>query len=399
MNNGTMTFASLFSGCGGFDLGFAARGFHSKSAFDCDSEAVENFGANVDGPINHVDLTNGIPDEHSLFGIDALIAGPPCQGFSTVGKRLVNDERNHLLTLTGTLARRISPKVLVVENVSGALSGEHARYLKSLDATMRLAGYRTHTMRCQATDLGMAQLRRRMLFFAWRTGRDIQFTTPSVAAGELHSVLYGASKQPNHHPRRLSAHSREWHIAQRIKPGQKLSNVRGGQNAVATWDIPEVFGNVTEHERTVLELLRRLRRQERQRDHGDADPVSLVRLEAALGSRFHRLVERLIAKGYLKRVDDGVDLVGTFNGKFRRLAWDKPSCTVDTRFGAPRYFLHPSQQRGFTVREAARIQGFEDTYVFRGSEQGQYRLIGNAVPPPLGSFAADLVKRLLGRAL
>jgi len=71
--------------------------------------------------------------------------------------------------------------------------------------------------------------------------------------------------------------------------------------------------------------------------------------------------------------------------------------TVDTRFGSPRYFLHPSQQRGFTVREAARIQGFPDSYVFLGSTREQYRLIGNAVPPPLGEFAADITKRLLGR--
>jgi DNA (cytosine-5)-methyltransferase 1 len=392
-----MKFASLFSGCGGFDLGFLARDFHSKGAYDWDSDAVNNYAANVDGDVNLVDLTQGIPDEHVLFGVDALIAGPPCQGFSTAGKRLINDQRNHLLTLTGTLARRVSPKVLVVENVSGALAGEHARYLESLDATMRLAGYRTHTMRCQAADLGMAQLRRRVLFFAWRTGRDIQFTTPNAPQGKLRTVLAGADKQADHNPCRLTKHSKEWFIAQRIKPGQKLSNVRGGLNAVATWDIPEVFGSVTEHERTVLELLRRLRRQERQRDHGDADPVSFARLEAALGARFHRLIEGLIVKGFLRRVDGGIDLVGTFNGKFRRLAWDKPSCTVDTRFGAPRYFLHPSQQRGFTVREAARIQGFPDSYVFRGNEQAQYRVIGNAVPPPLGSFAAGIVRQLLGK--
>ncbi len=398
MNDAQLTFSSLFSGCGGFDLGFVARGFRSKGAFDRDPEAVEIFGSNVDGPVKCVDLSEGIPDERFLFGVDALIAGPPCQGFSTAGKRLVNDERNHLLTLTGTLARRVSPKVLVVENVLGALSGEHARYLKSLDSTMRFAGYRTNIMPCQAADLGMAQIRRRLLFFAWRTGRDVQFTAPNTARGELQTVLAGVEKQPNHNPCRLTRHSREWYIAQRIKPGQKLSNVRGGQNAVATWDIPEVFGRVTEHERTVLELLRRMRRQERQRDYGDADPVSVARLEAALGARFHRLVEGLITKGYLRRVDGGIDLVGTFNGKFRRLTWDKPSCTVDTRFGSPRYFLHPSQQRGFTVREAARIQGFPDTYVFHGNEQAQYRVIGNAVPPPLGSFAADIVRQLLGRA-
>jgi DNA (cytosine-5)-methyltransferase 1 len=392
-----MKFASLYSGCGGFDLGFIARGFRSSGAYDSNLEAVENFEANIGGPVNRVDLNNGVPNERSLFGIDALIAGPPCQGFSTAGKRLVNDERNHLLTLTGTLALRISPKVLVVENVAGALAGEHSRYWTELDTMMRVRGYRTHTLRCQAADLGMAQLRRRVLFFAWRTDREIQFAIPVVPRGDLRSALAGVSKQLNHEPQRLRPHSREWLIAQRIRPGQKLSNVRGGQNAVATWDIPEVFGEVTENERTVLEILRRLRRRERQRDHGDADPVSLVRLEAALGNPFRRLVDRLVVKGYVRRVEGGIDLVGTFNGKFRRLSWDKPSCTVDTRFGSPRYFLHPRYQRGFTVREAARIQGFADTYVFSGSERGQYRLIGNAVPPPLATLAADITKRLLGR--
>lgn len=396
MQKGHLRFASLFSGCGGFDLGFAARGFHALGACDIDSEAVENFAANVKGPISHADLTKGVPNEQSLIGIEALIAGPPCQGFSTAGKRRINDERNHLLTLTGILARRISPKVLVVENVAGALSGEHSRYWRGLDSTMRQAGYRTHTVHLQAADMGMAQLRRRVLFFAWRTKRDIQFVTQKLPVETLKSVLGGASKQANHRPQKLQLGTRERLIAQRIKPGQKLSNVRGGRNAVATWDIPEVFGDTTDSERTVLEMLRRLRRQDRQRDCGDADPVSLARLEAALGGSFQQLVNDLVAKGYLRRVEGGVDLVGTFNGKFRRLAWDKPSCTVDTRFGSPRYFLHPSQHRGLTVREAARIQGFDDSYVFRGSEKGQYRLIGNAVPPPLGEIAADFAKRLLG---
>ncbi len=391
-----MKFASLFSGCGGFDLGFIASGFRSRGAYDSDLEAVENFSSNMDGPVTRVDLRNGVPDERSLIGIDTLIAGPPCQGFSTAGKRLLNDERNHLLKLTATLALRLSPKVLVVENVSGVLAGKHYRYWRALDEMMRLGGYRTYTMRCQAADFGVAQLRRRVLFFAWNTNRDVQFEIPTVPRRSLRSALAGVNDYPNHEPRYIRKGSREWLIAKRIKPGQKLSNVRGGANAVATWDIPEVFGAITEHERTVLEMLRRLRRQDRQRDHGDADPVSIVRLEAALGPRFRELVDGLVAKSYLRHMAGGVDLVGTFNGKFRRLSWNEPSLTVDTRFGSPRYFLHPSRQRGFTVREAARIQGFPDSYVFSGSERAQYRLIGNAVPPPLGALAAQIAKRLLG---
>lgn len=396
MKEVSLNFASLFSGCGGFDLGFAQEGFSSRAAYDCDPEAVQTYRANMESPIYEADLTEGVPEERAILGIDTLIAGPPCQGFSTAGKRRIDDERNHLLTLTGHLARRIKPKVLVVENVAGALSGAHARYWNELDETMRLAGYRTTTLRLQTADLGMAQLRKRVLFFAWKTKREIDFTIPFVAPGNLRAVLKGVQHLPNHLPKKLLPHSREWIIAKRIKPGQKLSNVRGGENAVATWDIPEVFGEITENERTILEVLRRLRRQERVRDHGDADPVSLTRMEAALGKRFVGLVDGLVKKGYLRRVEAGIDLVGTFNGKFRRLSWDKPSCTVDTRFGSPRYFLHPSQQRGFTVREAARIQGFHDDFVFCGDEKGQYRQIGNAVPPPLGALAAQIAKRLLG---
>lgn len=395
MYNGTLNFASLFSGCGGFDIGFIQEGFKPQAAYDWDSEAVENYKANVSENILNVDLTLGVPNDHKLQGIDVLIAGPPCQGFSTAGKRRIDDDRNHLLTLTGRLASRISPKVLVVENVAGALSGAHARYWNELDSTMRAAGYRTTTIRCQASDLGMAQLRKRVLFFAWKTSRDIDFDIPNLPASNLGLVLARLKNQKNHHPLLLCPESREWKIANRIMPGQKLSNVRAGVNSVATWEIPEVFGEITENERTVLEVLRRLRRQDRQRDFGDADPVSFARLEAALGGHFRRLVDGLIAKGYLRQVEDKLDLVGTFNGKYRRLSWDKPGCTVDTRFGSPRYFLHPSEHRGFTVREAARIQGFDDKYLFCGRESGQYRVIGNAVPPPLGRLAAKFAKRLL----
>jgi len=398
MTNRSFSFASLFSGCGGFDLGYLSRGFRPKGAFDIDNDAVANYAANIDGPVVTADLTVGVPNEHQIKRVDALIAGPPCQGFSTAGKREVNDHRNHLLTLTGKIALRLLPKVLVVENVAGALSGEHAKYMNSLEMAMRVAGYCTHTIQCQVADLGTAQLRKRVLLFAWNTGRTLHFRQLRKKQLSLRAVLCGVETEQNHNPLRLVPYSRDWYIAKRIKAGQKLSNVRGGENSVSTWQIPEVFGAVTENEITVLELLRRLRRQDRKRDVGDADPVSYDRLRKALGQKFKRTVDGLVAKGYVRRIGRCFDLVGTFNGKYRRLAWDKPSCTVDTRFGEARYFLHPSQLRGFTVREAARIQAFPDTYVFRGNEQVQYRLIGNAVPPPLAAYAADITLQLLGRA-
>ncbi len=390
------SYASLFSGGGGFDIGFHQRGFTHRAAFERDKDAVANFAENVHSHVWQTDLRQGIPCEHALHDIDAIIAGPPCQGFSTVGRRNLDDPRNELLTLTGELALRVRPKVLVVENVAGAIAGAHAKYWNRLGEMMRGSGYHTHSIAVQATQLGMAQLRKRVLLFAWRTGRDITFRHPPIQAGNLRETLQNVRGCKNHDPHCLQAGSKDWRIARRIRPGQKLSNVRGGPNAVPTWAIPEVFGPVTEEEQTVLELLRRLRRQDRVRELGDADPVSMARLEKALGDPFRQIMDSLLGKGYVRHEGDAYDLVGTFNGKYRRLSWSEPSCTVDTRFGAPRYFLHPDKQRGFTVREAARIQGFDDSYVFSGEEAAQYRLIGNAVPPPLGRLAADFSAALLG---
>ena len=400
MSSYTYSFASLFSGGGGFDLGFMAEGFSPRAAFDSDKYAVENYRSNVDCTIECVDLTEKRPSGDGLRNLDVLIAGPPCQGFSTAGKRDFGDKRNHLLPLTGEIALSLHPKVLVVENVFGSLAGEHAQYFMKLQSMLADHRYQTAFLRCQAANLGMAQLRRRVLFFAWRTKWRGQLSPPQGEPMSIREALRGISGMPNHEPRWLPAGSADARIASRIKPGQKLSNVRSSDRAVPTWKVPEVFGEVTADECTLLEMLRRLRRQERKREYGDADPVSLERLEVALGNPFCRLLNGLIAKGYVRRKGNDYDLTGTFNGKYRRLAWEEPSCTVDTRFGSPRYFLHPSvnrgRHRGFTVREAARLQGFSDTYRFSGPLVAQYRVIGNAVPPPLGQFAARICRRILG---
>ncbi len=97
----------------------------------------------------------------------------------------------------------------------------------------------------------------------------------------------------------------------------------------------------------------------------------------------------------MREIGDTHDLTGAFNGKYRRLSWDKPSNTVDTRFGSPTYFLHPEEQRGFTVREAARIQGFPDSFIFSGTEKEQYQMVGNAVPPPMAKKIALQIRKLL----
>ena len=394
-----LDFASLFSGCGGFDLGFRQVGFDICGAFDIDPLAVGNYRANLQHSADVADLANGLPCERQLRNLGALLAGPPCQGFSTAGKRNLNDPRNKLLTLTGEIGLRLRPRVIVVENVAGAIAGEHGRYWAALVEMLRERGYRTVSLRCQASDFGMAQLRRRIVLVAWLGGREVHFDLPKSDPGRLSDALSGVHSAPNHHPKPLNPDSRPSRIAARIRPGQKLSNVRSSPSAVHTWDIPEVFGHTNAAQRSLLAALLRLRRRERLRDFGDADPVTRGRLTRELGRPIDGLAEALLAKGYLRKIGRRLDLAHTFNGKFRRLQWSQPSCTVDTRFGDPNFFLHPDENRGFTVREAARLQGFPDSYVFHGDEASQFRLVGNAVPPPLARHIATFVAHLLGRCV
>jgi DNA (cytosine-5)-methyltransferase 1 len=386
---------SLFSGCGGFDLGFRRSGFVATAAFDCDRIAVEHYRRNLRSDAHVADLSRDFPFPPRGQPAATLLAGPPCQGFSTVGRRDPNDPRNYLLPLVSEFGARLKPLVLVVENVAGALSGPHVRHWAELEYRLRLLGYRTHTVKANALDFGMAQLRRRLFLFAWRTNRDVDFHMGSVKSGRLDHVLFGVESQQNHAPKPLRPGTRLHTISRRIGPGQKLSNVRGGPRSVHTWNIPEVFGATTAAECALLETLMALRRSERRRDFGDADPVSPAKLERELSSPVRNLIACLVKKGYLRRIGQCVDLVHTFNGKCRRFRWDDVACTVDTRFGDPHLFLHPNENRPFTVREAARIQGFPDQFTFTGPEKDQFRLIGNAVPPAMASGAATIVRRLL----
>lgn len=390
------TFISLFSGCGGLDAGFIEAGFICKQAFDFDKKVIEVHRKNLGDTGVVADLREVTTAQLLAKGRPtAVIAGSPCQGFSTAGKRELHDPRNSLLLHAGRLAIDIKPKVFVAENVAGALSGEHKIYWLQLEQMLRAAGYQTTTLKLNAERLGLAQLRARVIMLAWKGSREPLFDEPSAEPRTLAEVLAGIDGLPQHEKTFLQTDSTHHLIAKRIKRGQKLCNVRGGEASVHTWEIPEVFGETTLDERLLLKMTMRLRRVERIRDYGDADPVSIKSLKREIGLQATDIVKSLIKKGYMRKLDGGYDLANTFNGKYRRLDWDSASLTVDTRFGDPRYFLHPSENRSFTVREAARIQGFPDWFTFDARPVDSFKMIGNAVPPPMGTYLATGVRKLI----
>jgi len=392
-NVARMKFTSLFCGAGGLDLGFIKAGFEPVAAFDISANAVRHYELNI-GP--HARVQDLADPAFQLDECDLVIAGSPCQGFSTLGKRNHADPRNKLLQRAVELAISARPKVIVLENVLGLTSGALKSYMDGAVLRLSLAGYKVLTQIVDARDCGLPQARRRIVIIAAKGKFLFSFDENKVPMQCLGKIIYGAHAAANHQPELLFGESLQ--IAKKIGPGQKLCDVRGGESAVHSWQIPEVFGSVSSGEVRILESTMRLRRRDRTREFGDGDPVEVCKIIREAGLKSTRLIDALLKKQYLRLVNDKVELKRTFNGKYRRAVSIGASHTVDTRFSDPACFLHPSENRGFTVREAARIQGFPDHYVFHGRDRDSLKLIGNAVPPPMATMVAEVVSRGLVRA-
>ncbi|MGR9315566.1 DNA cytosine methyltransferase [Rhizobium leguminosarum] len=392
---GNLKVVSLFSGCGGLDTGFTQVGFEVLAAYEADARTTGVYNQNLTNVARRCVL-----DESSNIGTDAdvVLATPPCQGFSTAGGYQKNDPRNDLLAVAAKLIVSANPRIAVIENVAALGNSRNRDVLKNAIETLSNSGFTVNFSVLEAERLGVPQRRRRMFIVARQGAAPFNFGDlgQGPICCSLENALAGLDQgHLGHNPKYLSAGSNHEKIAKRIGQGQKLCNVRVGGAAVPTWEIPEVFGVVLDSEREVLEIIQRLRRTERVRRFGDADPVPLRRIEEALGRNPRSEIEQLMSKGYLRRIDDKIDLTNTFNGKYRRLRLDDVSPTVDTRFGDFRLFLHPTQNRGMTVREAARIQGFDDKFIFDKDERIAFKQVGNAVPPPVGRAVAEFVRALL----
>lgn len=390
------TFVSLFSGCGGLDQGFEDSGYESLGAFDNDPSVLEVYKNNLKGKTYIHDLsTHTLPVDYSSSDIDVLVTGSPCQGFSTAGLRNLDDPRNKLLLVGGSIAKAISPKVIVCENVMGSMSGAHKIYWDLLITELTQLGYRVDFLECRASDFGLAQLRKRVFLIAWKSKKSISLKLDTEPKRTLKDAIKNITNAPNHNSFIPIQDPDILKLVTYIKPGQKICNVRGGKSAIHTWDIPEVFGYVTEEEKKVLNLIKSLRRKIRVRESGDADPVSYNEIQSRCEFEVGKILSNLINKDFLRQIGSKYDIKHAYNGLYKRMEWDKCSMTVDTRFGNPRYFLHPEEHRGFTVREAARIQGFRDSFVFTGSVNKQFKMIGNAVPPPMALKIAIFIKNTL----
>lgn len=440
---------SLFCGCGGMDLGFAGAGFAVVRAIDLDPAAAAVHAANFGAPavLGDVTGTDFAAWRRELGPVDVVLGGFPCQGFSKAGPKRADDPRNGLYRAMLGAVRELRPACFVAENVEGLAQNFGGRYLEQISGDFGRLGYQVAVALIDAIGYGVPQHRRRIFFVGTAAGiapagwpqpsgavrvRNGETGRPRSMPSALHGLLgpdAGAGPDgggaglaepvavsaaigdlrsldapvPGHEvltgwPARYEA------IIKAIGPGQKLCNVRHGPESVRTWDIPQAFGPVTAAERDILEAIARNRRHRKYGTIPNGNPLPVPVIEELTGQRdLVPVLDGLCQRGFAKALAGGYDLRGGLfcSGQFRRPAWDAPAPTVLTGFGNPRYFLHPLEDRPFSLREAARLQGFPDQFVLRPpgvSLPDAFRLVGNAVPPPLaralaGQVAAALAAR------
>lgn len=385
---------SLFAGCGGMDLGFSQEGFSFAYGMEADHRAVETYNANNRSKARLTRISDSTQIE---TGLDIVVAGPPCQGFSTAGGYKRSDPRNELLAITCSITTKAKPKVIVIENVSGLTNSVNSGTLNYAVSILKEANYFVDMRLVECEKHGVPQRRRRLFIVARSEGREFSLADIPEKPRVLIKDVLSKSLDNNDASKSgaLKPKTKEWYIANAIQQGQKLCNVRSSDHCVHTWDVPKAFGRTNKTERELLHLIQKIRRQVRRRPNGDADAVELSVLRSRSKVSIEHPIECLLRKGYLRWVAGNIDLTNTFNGKYRRLVWEGISPTVDTRFGDFRLFLHPLENRGLSVREAARIQGFPDTFSFPESKSFAFKQIGNAVPPPVAKSLASKVRGLI----
>lgn len=346
-----MKIIDLFCGTGGFSLGFEMAGFESVLAIDLWKDAIETYNHNrkdkVGMSIDIHDYTNEMLAElNKNSDITGIIGGPPCQGFSMVGKREVGDKRNSLYLEYVRFVSNIKPHFFILENVKGLLSMEKGKYKKDIIDRFSELGYNVDMRLLRASDYGVPQSRERVFFVGLRkdifgdtffdfdkiqkakmvSTKDAICDLPSLDSGE-NSTVY------NHEP---------------INEFQKL--MRKGSTRIMN-------NEITEHTEQTKQI------------------ISMV----PDGGNIHDLPEE-----YYK--------VRNFNSAFKRMDSTKPSGTIDC---GHRNYFHYKENRIPTARESARIQSFPDTYEFLGTKTSQYTQIGNAVPVLLGKAIADVLKEYI----
>lgn len=363
----------LFSGAGGISLGLEAAGYDVLLASDFNETAAATYERNFTGhtfhcgDIHELDVTSIRRKTGLRKGeLDLLIGGPPCQGFSIIGSRKPNDARNGLFREYMRIADGLRPKCVAIENVPGLATLAGGKVLREIIGSFQDLGYSVTFAELLAAQYGVPQMRWRMLFIGFRGDLGIPagmgFPSPTHGRRGIGELVPNCTI-PLEDLEGFVSTGEAIRDLPPVGPGEIVTEYTGKPNSDYQ---REMRGTLTSE--LYNHYAPRLSSQ------------NLLRIAALEpGQDWRDLPRRLLPDGMkrAKRKDH--------TRRYSRMTWEGIPRSIITRFRDPKSgeYSHPEQTRTISIREAARIQSFPDSFVFEGSNTEQYDQVGNAVPPLL----------------
>lgn len=350
MNKSKPKAIDIFSGAGGMSIGASMLGIDVVVAIEHDKHAAATFKANhpdakiITDDIRKVTLEDKYKNPFLLFG------GPPCQGFSTSNTKTRNkkNENNSLFWEYIRQVKELNPEWFVFENVEGITSFEKGTVVNKLKKEFKKLGYETEWDVLIASDYGVPQNRNR--FFMVGNRLDVKFVFP-----EKHEKTVTVEEAIKDLPKLKNGDSFELMDYRKVKTNDYINLMRGNSKKA-----PQNF--VSKNKEYVLERYRHIKP----------------------GQNWKAIPEELM--------QNYTDKKNCHSGIYKRLDPKRPSVVIANY--RKNMLIHPFEDRGLSVREAARIQSFPDNFIFKGNLSYQQQQIGNAVPPLLAKAVFEQIIKL-----
>jgi len=388
-----LTAIDLFAGAGGLSEGLREAGFHGLYA----NELIPTYAQTY--AINHPDT---IVDSRDIREVDAaevrerlglrageldlLAGGPPCQGFSiNAPKRSADDKRNHLFREFLRFVEEFNPRAVLIENVPGLVSFAGGETLQAILESLRLLGYAADVQILYAPHYGVPQTRWRTIVIGLRDGTKPLEAFPSAQRVAPMRINF-TSKFDG---RAIVALPRTVELPPHTTLSEAISDLPVLTNG-ETGEIEKSYR--TSPQNSYQQALRAGSDSVRNHEAPKLSTLNMERLSyIPAGGNWTDIPFHLLPKGMqaARRSDH--------TKRYGRVAPDGLASTIltkcDPHWGA---YFHYSQDRAFSVREAARIQSFPDSFTFTGSKVDQYEQVGNAVPPLLAAAVGQSISAQLG---
>ena len=337
----------LFCGAGGLSLGFERAGFDVVKAVDIDPYSVLTYNYNRTREIAEVKSVLDIDNNYinSLGRIDGIIGGPPCQGFSTAGQRIIDDERNKLYREYFRILEQVNPNFFVIENVTGILTFAKGAVKNDIIKRAESLGYKIFYKTLDTSEYGIPQVRLRVFFVAIKNELCNKKIFDFPAGGEKPiSILDAIGDLPSLD----NGEDNKSYLHEATTDYQRM--IRDNMTVIYNHDLSK---------------------------HSESTK---------------RIISKIPEGGSIMSIPESEREGRNYHALLRKMDRNKPSLCIDT---GHRTYFHYEEKRIPSTREVARLQSFPDSYIILGPRNDQQRQVGNAVPPILAEKIAISIKQYL----